>query len=247
MRDNYINIAICDDNGSVLGVVKDTVISFFKNKRSIKVETYNNPLMLGRHIEKIFFNLIFLDIDMPELDGIELAKKIKNSCVNDKTEIIFVSCREDRVFEAFDVEPFGFVRKSNFSSDVIKVLERYLDKNEESETFSVNVVGRGLVSVLVKDIKYFEGMGRNQNMYLKNQAEPFCLYLTMEDLEKQFSDKGFIRIQRSYLVNFLYIKSIGSQFIKLISGEELPIRRGSLKAIKEKFLTFQKNSGWLSV
>ena len=125
-----INFAVCDDDEIVLDAVCQRVHSIFKRCGvDATGAKYLSSVKLYEHIKdperKYNYNLICLDIDMPKLDGVSLGKAIREN--SPETEIIFVSNREDRVFDTIlNVRPFGFVRKNNFSSDLMDTLRAYI-------------------------------------------------------------------------------------------------------------------------
>ncbi|MDD2957125.1 MAG: LytTR family DNA-binding domain-containing protein [Lachnospiraceae bacterium] len=233
-----IRVALCDDDAGALPVIAGAAQSAFAAQGlQVKIERYLSGRELMCAMEEMTFQIIMLDIDMPDLNGIELGKRIRNR--NETVEIVYVSECEERVFEAFAVYPLGFVRKSNFLNDITDVARLYIRKyvkNQKSEHLKFTT--RTAVQVLKrKQIRYIEGSGNYQLVYLNDQAQPVEIKMTMDRLEEQTEPLGFIRIHKGYLVNYLYIQRIQTNQVILKGGENLPIGRSKVKEVKSKYLS----------
>lgn len=106
-----LRIALCDNDKSALPVIAGAAESAFKAQGiSAEVTGFTSGKELLKAIDTVPFQMVLLDIDMPELDGIEVGKRLRSK--NETVEIVYVSECENRVFESFSVFPLGFVRKS---------------------------------------------------------------------------------------------------------------------------------------
>lgn len=239
----YIKVAVCDDEENVTEVISSTVkTAFGKRDVSADVETFVSASALLRRMNDLVFDLLFLDIDMPGMDGIAFGEKLRSG--NDKTDIIYVSNREDRVFEALKVRPFGFVRKSKFLSDVADVITRYLLSVPAREGHTVTVQSKsGIVNVRADEIIYFEGSGKFQLMHVDGREHPLAVYRPMEKLESELEPFGFIRIHKGMLVNYRFISRILVGEVELADGEKLPLSRRKATEIKQRYLELLSGSG----
>lgn len=101
-------IAIVDDDKAALSIVSGALDSFFKGKNmEYSIFSFSNPLNYSATIKEEEINLVFLDIDMPEKNGLDVAKETLS--VNKNAQIIFLSQREDLVFDCLAIHPFGFI------------------------------------------------------------------------------------------------------------------------------------------
>ena len=133
-----LRLAICDDESVVLSVVSGAIASAFKKKGiQVEVMTFRRVKDLEERMKEVEFQLLFLDIDMPEMDGITFAKRASNS----RTDIIFVSSREDKVFDALRTNPGGFIRKGRFLEDAPEVIETWLKNRPKEEAPKLVVQG----------------------------------------------------------------------------------------------------------
>ena len=231
-----LKVAVCDDDETISGIVYSTIKSAFKRKNVVAdIECFVSGFALLKSIEVVKYDLIFLDIDMPNIDGIDVGKKIRQA--KDNAEIIYVSSHEERVFETFLAKPFAFIRKNNFLNDVSECINRYLKQISSSVGDSITLHTRsGIVNVSLKDILYFEGSGKYQLLHLNGKENSIVVYRSMDILEKELSQYGFLRIHKGFLVNYIAISAIKTGEVLLLNGESLPISRRKVTEIKQKYL-----------
>ena len=243
-----VNYAICDDEEIILEAVYDRVSTLFKRSGlSAMGAKFHDPVELKDRILKKSaqaLDLVFLDIDMPGLDGIELGKIIKENSPN--TEIIFVSNRYEKVFDTFDIHPFGFVRKNNFSTDIGNAIKAYINARGSAKSYFVvqqenNSVTRKLP---VNDIVYVESMKNHQMINMVN-GEVVDVRMTMDDLEQKLAEHDILRVHKGYLVNLRYITRIEPSGIELSTGVNVSVSRRRISEIKTELLKYLRKTGAL--
>ena len=239
-----LKIAFCDDDKTSLNVIAGAVASILQQQEiPAQVEKYTSPLELLDSCQRMQMDQEFLDIEMPGLNGIELGQKLRE--VTAATEIIYVSHREDCVFHALQVHPFGFVRKSHFLKDIEDVTRSYLTMLEKRRT-EKNVVVQtqsGYLRVPVSHVLYFEGGGTYQHMYVEGRTEPVRITSRMQKLEEELTPHGFLRVHKGYLVNFSAIDRFGGDELVLTSGTSIPISRSKVREVREKYLQLSRENG----
>ena len=239
-----LKVAFCDDDKTSLNVIAGAVASILQQQEiPAQVEKYTSPLELLDCCQRMQMDLVFLDIEMPGLNGIELGQKLRK--VTAATEIIYVSHREDCVFHALQVHPFGFVRKSHFLKDIEDVTRSYLTMLEKRRT-EKNVVVQtqsGYLRVPVSHVLYFEGGGTYQHMYVEGRTEPVRITSRMQKLEEELTPHGFLRVHKGYLVNFSAIDRFGGDELVLTSGTSIPISRSKVREVREKYLQLSRENG----
>lgn len=233
-----IKIALCDDDGKALPIIAGAVDSAFR-AREIRPEIvrFSSGKALLASMEKTRYQIILLDIEMPDMDGISVGRVIRDR--GDNTPIVFVSECESRVFESFLIQPLGFVRKSNFLNDIAAVAELYIKtcvQEQNSDYLEFNT-RNGLLTLKSKQIRYIEGSRNYQMIYTTSSVEPIEVKMTMDKLETMTESQGFIRIHKGYLVNYRYIQRIQSSQLTLQDGAELPIGRSKMAEVKSKYLS----------
>lgn len=243
----YIKVAVCDDEENVIEIISSTIKSAFSKKGiTADIEAFVTTTGLMRRMNDVVFELLFLDIDIPGMDGIAFGSKLREK--QDMTEIVYVSNREDRVFEALSVRPFAFVRKSNFITDIAECVGRYIKHVSRSGGNALVLQGKGgIVNISIDEIKYFEGSGKSQLMYVRGKDQPFTVYRSMEKLEEELSAQGFIRIHKGILVNYKYISKILVGEVEMTDGTLLPLSRRKATDIKHKYLDLLSDGGSLII
>ena len=234
-----INIGVCDDNTQVINIIKSAIANEFMTYHiETNIKMFTNYAELKESMSQQKYGLLFLDIKAPDTDGVEFAEQLRKE--NNDVDIIFISSKEERVFDTFKVKPFAFVRKSNFLMDISDVISRYVKTLKSAPIDqTVSFISHGTrINVSIKDIIYIEGTGVYQTVYFedKNKA-PIEISSRMETLENELKQFGFIRIHKGYLVNFFYINSIeNSNELILNNGSTLPISRRKVAEVKTLFL-----------
>lgn len=238
-----INIAMCDDDDNIIDIMLSSIKTAFEKRGvTVEIETFNSADALGRRMKNGVFDLVFLDIEMPGTDGITFGESLRKN--RDKTEIVYVSAREDRVFDAFKARPFGFVRKSNFLADLTYVINGFIKSMENRRAYTLTVKAKnGIVNVPIEDVEYFEGSGKFQLMYITGKKEATPIYRSMEKLEEELHEKGFIRIHKGIIVNYAFISRILTGSVELVSGKDLPLSRRKASDIKARYLELLQGSG----
>ncbi len=233
------NFAVCDDDQLAIEAECSIVGKIFKNGGiEYTADRYTSPKELLAAIGQKHYDLVFLDIDMPEMDGVSLAQSLNG--VNERPEIIFVSNRDDRVFDAFSVRPFYFVRKDSFLTMIERAVKSYIEvMSDDSKSALFELKGKtALVNVRLRDIVYIESYRNYQDMYLNGRRDPYCLAMTMDELERRFADSDIVRIHKGYLVNLRYVVKVTFGEVCLQNGVRLLISRRKSGYVKSRYLQY---------
>lgn len=236
-------IAIIDDDKAALSIVSSAVDTFFKEKNiEYNIMSFYNHLNYLATIKEENFNLIFLDIDMPEKNGLSVAEETLS--INKNTHIIFLSQREDLVFECLAIHPFGFIRKSNLINDFSLMMNQfynyYLSNNEGGNKIEFVEKNR-TVSFKINEIVYISSDRNYQDIVTKdNKIETIRIPLsTLEDKLKQF---GFIRVHKCYIVNQSYIRIISNEEIKLTNDVTIPLSKKRRDEVIKEYLAYSRKN-----
>ena len=235
-----IKIALLDDDKTALTISKGVIEQFFNDKNiPFSVDAFNASAPFIAMAKEEKYQLVFLDIDVDEMNGIDAGKVVKE--IDPHTDIVYLSQREDLVFDTLFLHPFGFIRKSKILEDFPSVLQLYIDTNLKEDDSSKLVVTSksGVTNIVIADIMYIEGNKNYQTIYLKNDTT-VEVRLLMSDLEKQLENKGFIRIHKGYLVNNIYIRKIVKNDVMLTNNKILPLAGKRREEIMEKYLSITR-------
>lgn len=198
-------------------IVDDETLALSRLKRLLNengvtnITEFNNPIEALQEITKTKFDVVFLDISMPNISGFELADAILN--IDSKTFIVFQTAYEEFALEAFKKGGIGYLVKPIESSDIKSILEKInLFKNTSANTpESKKILGKSgdkLYLIDIHDIYYIKA--DLDEVIIKIKDADAYVRRKIGDLEELLKDKNFFRVHRSYIVNVDKIKSIRS-------------------------------------
>lgn len=230
-----MRIAVCDDEKAIRDMLADKVI---KQYPDAELFFFTSGEELIQAEEKP--DILFLDIRMPGKDGIETARKLRES--NHKMIIIFVTGMEEYVFKAFDVGAFHYLIKPFTDEKFAGVLRRAVEQCRRTESFlnechsrqeekNIMVKSGGThIKVLLKDIVYAEVYNRKVIIHSKDMDIEY--YGKMSDLERQLGE-DFFRPHRAFLVHFKYVVKYNASTIYLENGTALMAKRNYQDFVKK--------------
>lgn len=232
-----VKIALCDDR-------KDAIEQYSKllkacaEKYQIEIEVCcffsGEELLFHLSVSSYKIDIIYLDIMMEKLDGMETARQLRS--YNCNAQIVFLTSCEDYVYEAFDVNAVQYLIKDEltlhkFETVFLKAVE--LASRKEEELFACEFGGETSM-IPISKISYFEIWKRAVTVhYGEGQTAKF--YSSMEQLEKRFAGKDFVRVHRSFLVHFPYIAKFQQQSLILKTGQTIPVGGTYEKVLKTSF------------
>lgn len=235
---NKVRCVIIDDEKHAISLLK-TYIGSMSNLELFK--TFNNPLeALSGITAEDDIDIIFLDIEMPHLSGIELAKGLRPKAKS----IIFTSAY-NRSLEAFEVRANHYLLKpinlAKFTQTVMGIIDNELSKTdgqgEKIKFFKTGEKGK-LSRIDKQEILYFESAKNYVSMVTAEKKE--LVYLTLKEVEKIFCKDLFYRVHRSHVINADKIQKIVGNTINLGQGYQVQMggtyKSGLLKFLEEKTL-----------
>lgn len=238
------SIAVCDDEQSALDIISTSVKKvFLSHNVDAQVKCFDSVSDLWKKMKFEKFRVLFLDINMPEMNGIEFGEKLENLEV--RPEIIFVSSNVSRVFDTFAVHPFGFVRKHKFIKDISGVVERFVKQkmNEGGTVLQLEIKrGKDLTAIKLAELKYIECL-RDMQIFHMNGSPNQTVHSRMNAIEGSILSHGFIRIHKGYIVNCRYIKRFNTKVVVLNTGEELPVGRSKSEDAMKKYFEYMRKNG----
>ncbi len=241
MNNRTFLIGICDDERADLERVEESLRrnlekSMEKDKLKWEAECrlFQDGEALYEACQKEEYDLLFLDIEMPGVDGFQLAKRIAMG--KRKCDIIFVSGYESLVFDSWQYSPLWFVRKGMLERDMRLALQKYAERVLAEENCGLF---RG-VEAAVSDIVYIESRGHL--LYVKRRnGKSFEQYGSLKAFEEELTPHHFLRIHKSYLVNQRYIEEIGKREVLLTDGTALEMGRDRRKTLQEAMHRYEND------
>ena len=181
---------------------------------------------------------VFLDIEMPGMDVIKIADEIRK--FNQYVHIVFISNREELVYQSLVYRPFRFIRKSKMNAELEEALKALVKEVREASKYIVVGNSSKSYNIYISDIIYIESS--KHNITIHTEKEIICVRDTMTRLEDVLEKYYFIRIHSGYLVNPKYIYSIGTKDVILDNKVELPISRHKIADTKKRFFEYSRRN-----
>ena len=176
-------------------------------------------------------DVIFLDIDLDDINGIDIAKQIRDG--NKNTKIIFVTSNNHLVYNALTVQPFYFIRKNQLESDLSTAFTLLKDAVQEKDIYSFQYNGMDK-SIYIEDIVYIDVNDHLCSLHMSNKQE-YHFYKPLSKIVKEIDSNVFCQIHKKYYVNLKYVKLMKRNTVKLLNGEELIVGRKYKDSIIDAF------------
>lgn len=216
-----MRIAVCDDNAVFLQFFKSMLANELES-RSVKaeIETFTKAESFFYCHGKKPFSAIFLDLDMPEMTGFEVARQLGQ---NGNCFVIFVTSHQELVYDSFNFRPLNFICKDP-DADVMKdrlhmVAGQLTDALKQEKTVVLENREQGRISVKLRDVTYIE-------------SNSHSIIYHIEEAYRKFD---FIRVHKKYIVNLKYVFNVSrsNETVIFKSGSELPMSRGYKNAVDD--------------
>lgn len=237
-----MKIAICDDNSEQIAIIKAAAEKYFCARKSatVEIDTFQNALDFLDSQEKSGYDLALLDICMPGMLGIDVAKEIRQR--RDKTEIVFLTTSDEYAVEAFRVSAAHYLLKPLTQRDFDEAMDRVLQNigNKHNKTVYLRCPVSVVEAVDKDAIIYIEGAAHKQSVVLADGRVVETVQTMAELLQtlESLSEGQFISPYKGFIVNQTAISMIESGRIVLKSGKCIPIPRGSFRQIKQTYFNY---------
>ena len=234
---NLINIAIVDDDEGELHYIEKTVThAFQKLNITYTVQTFQSARAMLQHQKTQPFDAVFLDIDMPDVNGMDAAEELDR--LEHGTEIVFVTNHDELVYKAYHFKAIGFIRKKHMDSEmdeIIEVLISILSRKRKHLTFQD--AGK-IIRIRLDDIIFIHSDDHYAEVFTVHNKE--VIRESLNTIESSYGSFGLIRIHMRYLVNYKYIYSIEKKTITLQDRQQLPLSRSRSGTVKELFQMYAR-------
>ena len=224
-----IKFAICDDEPAMARELAGYLARYLEEHEvtAYSVSNFSSGRALLEAADG--FDVIFLDIQMEEPDGMETARLLRGQ--GNHSLLVFVTVLMELVFDAFQVEAYDYLTKPLDAARFARTMDRVLQTLEQRTAASIVIQqGSGCEVVPLSDVVYCEVLGRKVYLH-KADGTITGYYDRLEQLERRV-DRRFFRCHRSYLVNLDYVRGCQTGQVLLSQGERIPVSR-----LRERDLT----------
>ncbi len=228
-----MKIAVCDDSredrGALRALLEACGYDFEIREYGSGAELYAD---MGYVRE---CGIVFLDINMEGMDGLEAARKIKAECP--KVHIVLVTAYVNYALDGYKVKASRFLLKDDLEQTLQECMDDILREIRQEERVVEFGFVEGNVRLRVDDIIYIETSKHKNVFYTKGQE--FSIYRKMDDLEEDLKGMGFVRIHQSFLINMKYIDRISSYVMILTTGKEISVPKSRYPEVKRQYTLFK--------
>ena len=223
-------IVICDDN---ISLCKDMEY-LIKGEYDVDIKIFHkSKALLDYFASDIYCDILFLDIEIDELSGIDIAEKIRFDNKIPNLKIVFISGKEEYAMKLFKLRPYDFLLKPFTKNEIVTIIENILNETH---------IGNGIyfhnkneiISGDLNYITYFDSSGRKVTLHFVDGTKKEITSKLSEVIAK-YNCSRLIQIHKSYLVNLEFIKTFTFSEVELQDGNILPISRNHRKDVRDQF------------
>lgn len=235
-----ISVAVIDDDEKQLNIIKSYFASAEETLgQKFKVDYFTDGLLFLDKF-KDGYDILMLDIEMPLIDGVSLAKRIRQT--GSRCGIIFITHMPQYAIEGYEVEATAYILKPIKLLNFIEAVKRAVKRVTLQKAAAANIVlsGRnGIKSISSTEIYYIEAMGHN--IIFHTHDGEYNDRTTLNGLEEKLKDANFARCNSCYLVNLKFVDDISNNTVT-VKGKELSISRNKKKTFIEKYMEYIRKS-----
>lgn len=234
-----LSIAVCDDALFECASLAAKIRTFLEEmKIPCRIQHFYSGKALLPCVDQ--FDLIFLDILMDGMDGMETAKRCRE--LSFEKLLVFLSSSRKYVFEAYDVEAFHYLVKPVEEEKLKMILRRAAEREQKaSQEYLVVSRERQQRKFFLDRILYFEIMGRQVDIH--EEKGTFTYYEKIGVLERALQGKGFFRCHKSYIIHLKHVESYNHQEAILDNGERIPIAKRRYEDFCQRILSYMRRNG----
>lgn len=236
-----MEVAIVDDERVIREQIRELAEKYDPDANVKSYETGEELLAEGKK-----YDVVFLDIQMEGLNGIDTARALRKK--QEDTVLIFITGVKEYVFEAFDVSAFHYLLKPVEEKKFAEVFERAKkkvkkEKKQRQEPLFIKTRNRSF-TINKDNILYIENRGKKVEIHIGNEV--IETYAAMKELEKQLSG-NFYRCHRGYLVNMAHISEYKNDSISLNNGEKVIMAKERYNEFLKEYMRYLRNGGTAGV
>ncbi len=188
----------------------------------------HSALEAMRHLEKSPVDVLFLDINMPDLNGLDFVRSLQNPPM-----VVFTTAYQEYAVEGYKVDAVDYLLKPFGLADIMRVADKVKARYDLMHTASLSPVDEDdalffkteyrVVRMLIADIVYVKGMSEYLRIHQLSQQKPLTVLLSMKRMEERLPSSAFMRVHKSYIISLKHIAEINKSRVLLDTGDEIPV------------------------
>lgn len=232
-------IGICDDDKILCADLEEQLYALSKEMAlKVEIDVWYSGESIQDDLQKgIELDLLFLDIELVQENGITVGKFIRNEMEDMQTHIVYISSKEGYAMQLFKVQPLDFMIKPVSVEQLKEVLMRSVKQKSRPDAYFEYQKGNSVFRIPIKDIAYFTSMDKKIVIVKKDGEEEF--YGKLKNIAENLPVE-FIMIHQSYIINQVYVREYSYETVKMVNGENLNISKPYRKETRRKIKQYQK-------
>ena len=227
-----MRIAICDDE-ELYRVELKTILDKLLINVDYNIDTFDDGNRLIESFKAQPYDILFLDIEMPAVDGITLAKSLR--AISEKVFIVFLTSHVEYAIEGYEVNALRYLTKPVDIEKLKEVIRYVQEKQGAVRQLIIKEDGEELL-INITDVIYIESM--NQNVRIVTTKGEHVIRYNIGDFEEQLKNDGFFRIHRGYLISLAKVKKLSKNDVIMEGDVILPVSRSNVKALKDTLYSY---------
>lgn len=237
-----LRIAICDDEKIFRKNIEKTLKKYtYKRGTLCEISIFSSGKeFLDLGIDMVKYKIVFLEINMNDLDGIQIAQRIRE--ISNGVFIVFVTASDSYALDGYKVDAVRYILKNNvnFIESIHECMDAIIAKMNHVIEWEVFDFNEGTKKVSLDYLLYIESrLHKLEFNIMEESLNTYTLYGRLNEIEKELVGTDFVRIHQSYLVNMKHIKKISRYKVLLSNGLILNIPRARYKNVEETFIAYK--------
>lgn len=230
-----MKIAICDDDLQELARISSFIDTYRQNKKANLVyKTFQNATELLFTMRSSDFDVLFMDILMPGMTGMEAAHEIRE--FDTEVKIIFLTASPEFAVESYAVRSYDYILKPVFKDKLFSVLDEVVAKEQKPLEGLTVKTQLGMIRILFSNLAFIEVMNRKVYFNLADGSVREANSSLMELEDKLLARPEFVKVHRSYIVNLWQVCELGSKELITHGGKSVPISRLLSGRVREAYM-----------
>lgn len=226
-----IKVAVCDDIHEVVTQVNEYLSEYqrLRNQR-LDIRSFSNAEDLWGHLKSSHCDLVILDIELVEMNGVELGQLIRTELNDHAMKIVYISAKDCYDRQLFEVQPLNFLPKPIDKEKLFKMIDLTIELLSDAERFFVFENKQGAFRMKFNDIFYFESF--DHDIKIATVSGSYEFKSALSEVMKQLSGSRFLQIHRSYIINYNNASHIKYEEITMANGDKIPVSRDRRKEVR---------------
>lgn len=229
-----MKIAICDNEIEFLDALSPLLEQWARNHGlSLTLRHFTDGYALIETHQKEYMDLIILDVIMPLISGLDIAREIRNS--DQSVSIVFLTSSKEFAVDSYDVKALNYLIKPVDTVKLFQTLDDFLKIHTLTKAAFTAHTASGFFRIITDDVIYLEAQNKQVLIYLTN-VRTITICEQLSKCEEIFSpENGFFRCHRSYIVNLSYVLQFTKTAVTTLYGMNIPISRNRYPSFKEAY------------